>query len=105
MKTVQVEGYSGYPAEERPMRLKLQEKTVEIVELEDRWYSPGETYFRVVLATGDRYVLRHIVAQEVWSIAGFRGKGKESDETPEGRRGHTRYEPSMWGQKNFKDSP
>jgi hypothetical protein len=76
MKTVRVEGYSGYRAEERPTRLRLQEQTLEIVEVEDRWYSPGETYFRVVLATGDRYLLRHIVAQDVWSIEGFRGQGK-----------------------------
>jgi hypothetical protein len=79
MKTVHVEGYSGYRAEERPARLRLQEQTLEIVKVEDRWYSPGETYFRVVLATGDRYLLRHIVAQDAWSIEGFRGKGKESD--------------------------
>jgi hypothetical protein len=47
MKRVQVECYAGYRADERPRRLTLGEQTLEIVEVEDRWYSPGETYFRV----------------------------------------------------------
>jgi hypothetical protein len=72
VKRVQVECYAGYQADERPVRLKLSEQTLEIVEVEDRWYSPGETYFRVRVAGGDRYVLRHEVAQDVWSLEGFR---------------------------------
>jgi hypothetical protein len=47
MKRVQVQCYAGYRANERPIRLSLGEQTLEIVEVEDRWYSPGETYFRV----------------------------------------------------------
>jgi hypothetical protein len=72
MKTVQVECYSGYQANERPVRLKLAEETLEVAEVEDRWYSPGETYFRVRVANGDRYVLKHMEAQDVWSLEGFR---------------------------------
>ena len=72
MKTVEVECYAGYKADERPVRLKLAEETLEIVDVEDRWYSPGETYFRVKVANGDRYVLRHIEAQDVWILEGYR---------------------------------
>jgi hypothetical protein len=72
VKKVEVECYAGYRADERPVRLKLGEQTLEIVEVEDRWYSPGETYFRVRVAGGDRYVLRHQEAQDVWSLEGFR---------------------------------
>lgn len=72
MKTVEVECYAGYRADERPVRLKLGGQTLEIEEVEDRWYSPGETYFRVRVVGGDRYVLRHIEAQDVWSLEGFR---------------------------------
>jgi hypothetical protein len=72
VKTVQVECYSGYQADERPIRLKLGEETLEIAEVEDRWYSPGETYFRVRVANGDRYVLKHMEAQDVWILEGFR---------------------------------
>lgn len=72
MKTVQVECYSGYQANERPVRLKLGGETMVITEVEDRWYSPGETYFRVRVANGDRYVLKHFAAQDVWSLEGYR---------------------------------
>lgn len=69
---VQVESYSGYKADERPARLHLADRTIEIVAIEDRWYSPGATYFRVLVDSGDRYVLRHEEAQDVWSLVGYR---------------------------------
>jgi len=72
VKTVEVECYAGYRADERPMRLKLGKQTLEIVEVEDRWYSPGETYFRVRVEGGDRYVLKHLEMQDVWSLEGYR---------------------------------
>lgn len=69
---VRVESYSGFKADERPLRLHLAERTLEVIAVEDRWYSPGETYFRVLTDDGDRYVLRHIEAQDVWSFAAYR---------------------------------
>jgi hypothetical protein len=72
MKTIEVESYSGYRSDERPLRLRLDAEVLEIAEVEDRWYSPGETYFRVVVANGDYYVLRHTEAQDVWSVEGYR---------------------------------
>jgi hypothetical protein len=72
MTKVQVQSYAGYKADERPMRLRLGERILEIVEVEDRWYSPGETYFRVRVEGGDRYVLKHVEAQDTWSFEGYR---------------------------------
>jgi len=72
MKRVEVECYAGHRANERPMRLTLGEHTLDIVEVEDRWYSLGETYFRVLVEGGDRYVLRYVEAQDVWSVEGYR---------------------------------
>jgi hypothetical protein len=69
---IRVECYSGYKADERPLRLYLRERVLEVAEVEDRWYSPGETYFRVLTTDGDRYVLRHTQAQDVWSLVGYR---------------------------------
>jgi hypothetical protein len=69
---VDVESYAGYRADERPMRLRLGEQILEIVEVEDKWYSPGEAYFRVRVEGGDRYVLRHVEEQDVWSLEGYR---------------------------------
>jgi hypothetical protein len=81
MKTIHVESYAGYRADERPLRLKVAQEVLEIADVEDRWYSPGETYFRVVVANGDHYVLRHVEAQDVWSIEGYRSHARRMDRT------------------------
>ena len=69
---VRVACYSGYKADERPARILFEAQTLEIVEVEDRWYSPGATYFRVRVENGERYVLRRDDAQDVWSLTAYR---------------------------------
>ena len=69
---VRVECYSGYKGDERPIRLEIGEQMLDVAEVEDRWYSPGATYFRVLLANGERYVLRREDAQDVWTLEAFR---------------------------------
>ena len=54
------------------MRVLLDGQMVDITVVEDRWYSPGSTYFRVLLRSGERYVLRRQEAQDVWTIEAFR---------------------------------
>ena len=76
---VRVEFYSGHKAEERPMRILFEGHTLEITDVEDRWYSPGATYFRVLAESGDRYVLRRDDAQDVWSLTAYRAAGKRVD--------------------------
>ena len=72
MRVVQVISYAGYRADESPRFLKLGDALVPIAEIEDRWYSPGETFFRVVTESGDRYLLRHVEAQDQWTLEGYR---------------------------------
>ncbi len=72
-RLVKVECYAGYKGEERPVRVLFGERAEEVKIVEDRWYSPGATYFRVVVESGDRYILRHDDAQDVWTLEGFRG--------------------------------
>jgi len=67
-----LECYSGYKADERPLRLNLKHGAREVVAIEDRWFSPGATYFRVLVDDGDRYLLRHEEAQDTWSLVGYR---------------------------------
>jgi len=71
-RIVEVECYAGHKGDERPLRVRLGERVEEVVRVEDRWYSPGETFFRVVMQSGDRYILQHRDAQDVWLLAGFR---------------------------------
>jgi hypothetical protein len=69
---VEVECYAGYRSAERPLRVRLGEPVLEVTEVEDRWFSPGETYFRVRVESGERYVLKHTEAQDVWSLEAYR---------------------------------
>jgi hypothetical protein len=76
-QVVRVESYAGYKAEERPLRIVFEAQSLEIAEVEDRWYSPGATYFRVLTVNGERYVLRHDDAQDVWSLTAYRSSDKQ----------------------------
>ncbi len=71
-RTVRVECYAGYKGDERPVKMQINEQMLDIAEVEDRWYSPGATYFRVLLANGERYVLRREEAQDLWTLEAFR---------------------------------
>lgn len=72
MLSVRVQCYSGYKADERPVRILLGQRVLEVVDVEDRWYEPGATYFRLTVDGGDRYVLRHVEAQDTWELAAYR---------------------------------
>jgi hypothetical protein len=69
---IRVECYAGYKGDERPIRVYFRGQLNEVAFVEDRWYSPGFTYFRVILANGERYVLGHREAQDQWTIEAFR---------------------------------
>ncbi len=71
-KFVRVECYAGHKGDERPLRVEIGQQMTEVRTVEDRWYSPGATYFRVLLITGERYVLRRDDAQDVWALQAFR---------------------------------
>jgi hypothetical protein len=62
--------------------LHLGDRAYEIAAIEDRWYEPGATYFRVLVEDGDRYVLRHEDAQDVWSLVGYRAAVGRSPAIP-----------------------
>jgi hypothetical protein len=76
---LRVECYASYKGGERPVRVFLRGKMTEIAEVEDRWYSPGFTYFRVLMCTGERYVLRHQEAQDLWTLEAFRAASRRVD--------------------------
>lgn len=71
---LRVECYAGHRGDQRPLRFVLGGRTFVISEVEDKWYSPGATFFRVVTADEDRYLLRHDDAQDVWSLDGYTAK-------------------------------
>ena len=73
---IEVKSYSGYRADERPLRFVMRGRVYEVVEVEDRWYSPHSTSFRVVASDANRYVLCHDQGLDLWSLEAFRASGR-----------------------------
>ena len=69
---IAVEGYSGHKADERPLRYRLGERWLGVVEVVDRWYDPEAIFFRVRAENGDLYVLRHDERSDAWTLEAFR---------------------------------
>jgi hypothetical protein len=74
MSSIRVECYAGYRGDQRPVRFTLGERTYEVRDIEDQWYSPAVIYFRVKADDGNIYVLRHDETQDQWTLEGFRAE-------------------------------
>ncbi|HWR51785.1 MAG TPA: hypothetical protein VN428_11800 [Bryobacteraceae bacterium] len=68
---VRVETYSGYKADERPVRFHMGDSVYEVESVDDQWYSPGASWFRVKASDGNIYILRHD-SGHVWTVQSFR---------------------------------
>jgi len=67
-----VETYSGYKADERPLRFQLGDQWVEVEEVLDRWYDPDASYFKVRASDGALYILRHHEPEDTWTLESYR---------------------------------
>jgi hypothetical protein len=72
---LQVECYSGYRAEERPLRFRMLAPGAtsrEVVEILDRWYGVGYRCFKVRADDGNIYILRHLESEDAWELDSYR---------------------------------
>lgn len=72
---IQVECYSGYKTNERPIAFAYQGCRWEILEILDRWYEggidagrPEIDYFKVRTTKGQVFLLRYLSLFDSWSI-------------------------------------
>jgi hypothetical protein len=65
---VQVECYAGHLGEETPRRLRLGGRSVELVEVLDRWLGVDHCYFKMLGAGGATYILRHDSTSGRWEM-------------------------------------
>lgn len=90
---VSVESYSGYKADQRPLRFSftvpatgshagqsqrpdsLPARTYEVREILDQWYGVGYQCFKVRADDDNLYILRHDTEQDAWSLDSFRRAG------------------------------
>ncbi len=69
---MRVECYAGHRTDQRPMRFLLGSRTLEVLEVQDQWYSPDALHFRVRASDGNWYVLRHDEKTDAWRLDAFR---------------------------------
>ena len=74
-ETIQVECYSGYRINERPVAFTFQGRRWDIQEIVDRWYEGGLdatrpviNYFKVKTDTNRVFLLRYLSLFDSWSI-------------------------------------
>jgi len=63
-----VDCYSGYRVNERPRVIHLDQKTLTVLEIKDRWYGPDHSYFKVLADDGKTYMLRYDFKSDQWAI-------------------------------------
>lgn len=69
--SLRIECYAGHRGEETPQRFHLGRRTLEIVEVLDRWLAPEHRYFKVRAEDGGVYILQHSVADDRWELTMF----------------------------------
>jgi hypothetical protein len=72
-KILKVECYAGYKGDERPTSFVLEERTLRVEEVVDRWYDPDYDYFKVVADDGGTYLLRHDLNSDGWQLVDQNG--------------------------------
>ena len=65
---IQVECYSGHKAGERPIKFALKDTVLFVDSIQDQWYGPDDTYFRVVADDGNTYVIGHNGKNDEWTL-------------------------------------
>jgi hypothetical protein len=71
---VEVDCYSGYKADERPVRFRLDGREYLVEELLDQWYGLNDVFFKVLADDGNLYILsREWPSPEgCWRLVSFR---------------------------------
>jgi len=65
---VEVEAYSGYRADERPVAFVFEGASYRITHIIARWYDPDAEYFRIRTSDGHRFLLR--CGRDGWTLEG-----------------------------------
>ena len=79
---IEVAGYSGYKANERPLHFNAAGERVAVSAVLDRWYGPESDWFKVCAEDGRVFLLRWHRLQDRWWLVqpqgGVRRKASEA---------------------------
>ncbi len=65
---IRVECYAGHRGEERPRRLLFDDRSIEVIEVIDRWFGPDHRYFKVRGSDRAIYIIRQDVPKRRWEL-------------------------------------
>ena len=65
---ISVKSYSGYKADERPVKFWIGERAFFVESIEDQWRGTDSVYFCVHTDDGKTYVLRHSETTDEWTL-------------------------------------
>jgi hypothetical protein len=65
---IPVQSYSGYRANERPIKFWIGERIFFVESIEDQWRGTDSVYFRVHADDGNTYVLRYRETSDEWTL-------------------------------------
>jgi hypothetical protein len=73
---LKVDCYSGYKADERPLRFCFENQPAgqvfEVKEILDQWYGIDYHCFKILADDGNLYILRHQKSEDNWVLDSFR---------------------------------
>jgi hypothetical protein len=65
---ISVQSYSGYKADERPIKFWIGDRPFFVESIEDQWRGTDSVHFCVHADDGKTYVLRHSETTDEWTL-------------------------------------
>ena len=72
--SVGVECYAGHRGEQTPRTLILGERRISVAAVLDAWLAPDYRYFKLKVADGATYLVRHDERSNAWELTMFRAE-------------------------------
>jgi hypothetical protein len=72
---ISVDCHAGYRGEETPVRFRLGDRVIDIIDVLDCWLAPDHRYFKVMALDGV-YILRHDITSGDWELTLFESRGE-----------------------------
>lgn len=84
----EVECYAGFKADQRPLQFTVARRgnVYRVAEVLDQWYSPSETWFKVLTEDGGVYILKLREPSGQWTMESYRAASPEERSALEPRR-------------------
>ncbi len=67
-RIIEVNAYSGYKANERPVSFRIRERLFEVKEILDRWYGEDHDYFKLRADDDHTYLIRYDRKNDEWEL-------------------------------------